>query len=76
MADSIWNLSLDVDHRTSLSRFPLHCSITTDSTEVSKFKSLVFLLQLRLFNASHVTLVASRRCSSGGCSLLIPLVLD
>ena len=55
VADFVGNLFWDVDHKApSPSRFPLHWSITTDSTEVSEFMSLVFWLQLRLLNANHV----------------------
>ena len=54
MADFVWNLFSDVDHKASPFRFPLHWKITSDSTEVSEFRSLVFWLQLCLLNANHV----------------------
>ena len=52
MADFIGNMFLDVDHKASC--FPLHWSITSDSTEVSEFRSLVFWLQLRFLNENYI----------------------
>ena len=54
---------LDVDHKASPSGFPLHWSITSDSTEVFEFRSIVFWLQLPLLNVNHVHISSFKEIS-------------